>query len=149
MTRKPILSEGAAARYPLPFRPGFVRVAVSPRHPGVYLLLRRGRPIYIGRSDRCVRARLARHPYLGRADQFVWYPCRSAVHAFYLESFWYHALREEGVARNLIHPARPAGSGIACPFCSDVPETRLVTPPVATALGRAFEISNSDHEEVA
>jgi hypothetical protein len=90
---------------------------VAARMPGVYLLLRGGSPVYVGRSDTCVQTRLASHPYIGVAEHFVWQPCRSVRHAFHLEPYWFHALQDMGGAGNLIHPARPAGKEEPCPFC--------------------------------
>ena len=94
-----------------------IRAFVAPGHPGAYLLFVGGVPVYVGRSDRCVQTRLVGHPYLGRAEHFVWHPCTRPEQAFRMESYWYHQLTDAGHARNLIHPARPTGAARGCPFC--------------------------------
>jgi hypothetical protein len=135
------LTRTSAERQSFPFRPAFVRAVVAAGYPGVYLLLHKGRPIYVGRSDTCVQTRLASHPYLGRADRFMWQPCRSPVHAFHLESFWYHALLEQGGAGNLIHPARPAGTPASCPFCGGALEGFSA---LSNDVDRTFTVIESD-----
>ena len=115
--RRVALTFAAPARHAFALRPAVIRALVTAGTPGVYLLLRDGRPVYIGRSDTCVQTRLASHPHLGLATHFVWHPCRGPLHAFHVESYWFHLLQDQGGAANLIHPARPAGHGEPCPFC--------------------------------
>lgn len=110
--------EVAARRFALRLVPETVRAVVPPDEFGAYMLLRRGRPVYVGRSDLCVRTRLVTHPLLGIATHFVWEPCRSRISAFALESFWFHRLHGKADVMNLIHPASPEDSGVPCPFCS-------------------------------
>lgn len=115
-------------RFAHPFRPAVVRALVPERHPGVYLLLRDGSPIYVGRSDACSRSRLVGHPLLDLATHFSWQPCRGAEHAFHVEAFWFHALRDRGLPiLNRVHPARPGGGDRTCPFCgaSDLDAVRF------------------------
>ncbi|HEX8691415.1 MAG TPA: hypothetical protein VF746_03145 [Longimicrobium sp.] len=123
----------APARHAFPLRPAVIRALVGAGNPGVYLLLRDGRPMYVGRSDTCVQTRLATHPYLGVADHFVWQPCRSPLHAFHMESYWYHSLQDAGRAANLIHPARPAGTLEPCPFCHAAENISIINAEPVTA----------------
>ncbi|MEU6812978.1 hypothetical protein ABZ920_29160 [Streptomyces sp. NPDC046831] len=102
---------------------------------GAYVLLRHDQqqavPLYIGRSDTCLRRRLAYHPLRGHATHFVAAPTRNHHQAFAIESAWYHRYRAAGTPiANQIHPASPAGTGRRCPFC---PETEI-----ERALRRAF-----------
>lgn len=118
MTSVPVLVEGSVRRFALPLLPQTVRAVVAAHVIGAYLLLQRERPIYVGRSDSCVRTRLATHPLLGIATHFLWEPCQTSVAAFSLESQWYHRLYEEAGMMNLVHPASPEESRVRCPFCN-------------------------------
>ena len=94
---------------------------------GAYVLLRyeqqQATPLYVGRSDTCLRRRLTRHPLCGRATHFVAAPTRNRHQAFAIESAWYHRYLATGASiSNQIHPASPVGTGRRCPFC---PETEL------------------------
>ncbi len=91
---------------------------------GAYLLMEYdqdgARPLYVGRSDTCLRRRLCRHPLRGRATHFVVTPARNSHQAYAMESYWYHEYQAAGRAvRNQIHPASPAGTGRRCPFCPE------------------------------
>lgn len=98
--------------------PAVVRAFLPTKKPGVYMLLRMGVPFYVGRSDNCIRTRLARHPLLPNATHVAWHTCRSALQAYRLESAWFHRLRRCAELHNQIHPAQPAGESNSCPFCS-------------------------------
>lgn len=98
--------------------PAVVRMFVPPKLPGVYMLLRKDAPFYVGRSDSCVQNRLVGHHLLPFASHVAWQPCANPLHAFRLESAWFHALRVTTELANQIHPARPAGEENSCPFCS-------------------------------
>lgn len=98
--------------------PSVVRAMVPAGHPGVYMLLRIDVPFYVGRSDNCVQTRLVGHPLLPLATHVAWEPCTNALHAYRLESAWFHTLRLTAELTNKIHPARPAGEHNSCPFCS-------------------------------
>lgn len=118
MEKPVILRWTEAHRFAFRFKQRVVRAMVPIRTQGAYLLLSGENPLYIGRSDHCVRSRLTGHPLLGIATHFLWEPCNSSVRAFCLEAFWYHRLAGELGGLNLIHPASPTGSGLSCPFCS-------------------------------
>lgn len=144
--RRVSLTFAAPARHAFPLRPAVVRALVGSGVPGVYLLLRDGSPAYVGRSDICVQTRLADHPLMGVAQHFVWQPCRTVVHAFHMESYWYHILREAGIGANLIHPARPAGQAEPCPFCHAAENTTISFSEAAEAV--SFN-ADADSKEAA
>jgi len=98
--------------------PALVRALIPVQKPGVYMLLRMGVPFYVGRSDSCIQTRLAGHPLLPIATHMAWGTCKSALHAYRLESAWFHMLRLSPELFNQIHPAQPAGHSDSCPFCS-------------------------------
>lgn len=100
-----------------PFRKAVVEASIPLSVPGAYLLLHGPSPVYIGRSDQCLQTRLARHPLQGSATHVIWNVCRTPAHAFLLESAWFH--RVAPFSWNHIHPARPAQSGLACPYCDE------------------------------
>ncbi len=112
------LSESELKRYAFRFDSNVVRAMLPAGVIGAYLLLRRNAPVYIGRSDHCLRSRLANHPMLGRATHVAWEPCRGPFQAFCLEAFWYHRILTLDQHKNLVHPARPAHDERGCPFCS-------------------------------
>ncbi|MGW3031196.1 hypothetical protein ACWDCB_08160 [Streptomyces sp. NPDC001178] len=94
---------------------------------GAYLLLRHEQqqttPLYVGRSDTCLRRRLTRHPLRGHATHFVAAPTANSQQAYAIESAWYHRYLSKGVPIiNQIHPASPARTGRCCPYC---PETEI------------------------
>ncbi|WP_159030867.1 hypothetical protein [Streptomyces sp. 769] len=91
---------------------------------GAYVLLRneqqQATPLYVGRSDTCLRRRLTRHPLRGRATHFVAAPTLNRYQAFAIESAWYHRYLSSGTSiTNQIHPASPARTGRRCPFCCE------------------------------
>lgn len=109
----------------------FTRSVVNMQIPagtiGAYLLLRheqeQATPLYVGRSDTCLRRRLTRHPLRGRATHFVAAPTANCHQAYAIESAWYHRyLVTNTPITNQIHPASPTGTGRRCPFC---PETEI------------------------
>jgi hypothetical protein len=84
---------------------------------GTYLLLAQDKPIYVGRSDKCLRSRLSRHELIDNATHVVWEPFQSPLQAYVAECAWYHELTETGMPLNAIHPARPQLTMLTCPFC--------------------------------
>jgi hypothetical protein len=109
-------------RFAMPARPTWVRAMIPERVMGTYMLLKGGQPVYVGRSDHCLRDRLAGHELLGRASHFAWEACPSPLRAFLLESFWYDKLRDAPGFLNDIHPAQPAGNSYPCPYCALTPD---------------------------
>lgn len=115
------------SRVALRFTRSVVNMQIPTGTIGAYLLMEHeqegARPLYVGRSDTCLRRRLSRHPLRGRATHFVVAPARNSHQAYAIESYWYHQYRSAGrTIRNQIHPASPAGTGRHCPFC---PETAI------------------------
>lgn len=98
--------------------PSVVRALVPEGRAGVYMLLRDGMTFYVGRSDTCLRTRLAAHPLLHLATHVTWEPCESPLKAYRLESAWFHALQLTAELTNRNHPAHPSGEPNDCPFCS-------------------------------
>lgn len=106
------------ARMGLRFSAPVIRATVPAQCPGAYCLFRGADPVYVGRSDHCVRTRLSVHPLLGFASHFTWTPTSTPWTAFLNESAWWHALNFKPEVRNQIHPARPVGITRTCPFCN-------------------------------
>lgn len=135
MERDELIAAPAAAQMAFRFTSGVVRAMLPLNHAGVYALLQKGQPVYIGRSDRCLRRRLSTHGYLGVASHVVWEVAASACRAFHLECFWFHHYQYRLL--NVLHPARPAGTTLVCPFCS---------PAEARALARA--LASTSHNQI-
>jgi hypothetical protein len=108
---------GMRRRMAFPFVPRVVRGLIPPHTIGAYLLVRDARPVYVGRSDHCLRCRLSDHELLGSASHFFWEPFRDAVRAFHFEAIWFHRLSGMLGFLNRAHPARPSGHTADCPFC--------------------------------
>jgi hypothetical protein len=108
----------APTRFSFPLTRRFVSVSVPAELVGTYLLLDRHRcPIYVGRADRCLRQSLLDHPLRGRATHFITAVADDARGAYFLECFWWHRYRQDGIELlNLIHPIISALS-LNCPFC--------------------------------
>lgn len=105
-----------AARMAFRLRPATIRAMLPRRVPGTYLLLAGTTPVYVGRSDVCLRTRLSRHNHLSKASHVLWEPARTPGEAFALEAFWFH--RHHKSLINKAHPAPPRGSRMPCPFCT-------------------------------
>lgn len=110
-----VLGEQAVAAYRA--LPNVVRALVPVDTPGAYVLFNERAPFYVGRSDHCLRERIAGHPLLPRATHVTWTSCSTAIGAYHLESAYFHAWTAHGSLLNRIHPAKPAGVLTECPFC--------------------------------
>lgn len=104
-------------RWGYTFNPGGVRKLIPSGAVGTYMSMCDNVPIYIGRSDHCLRSRLADHWLLKVATHFVWEICSTPRQSYYLESFLFHKLQATPNILNVIHPAKPVGSQQRCPFC--------------------------------
>jgi predicted GIY-YIG superfamily endonuclease len=94
-----------------------VRAVIPARLIGTYVLYRKSKPVYIGRSDTDLQRRLLRHSSTGRGDYFTYDVHRTSLQAFEVECSLYHALRPD--ITNVLHPDLPNfGTGV-CPFCHD------------------------------
>ena len=106
------------------FLPYVVRALVPPGVTGVYLLGRVAAecgafiPRYVGRSDSDIRQRLSGHEKLALTTHFCVQLCGSPEEAFMRECFYWHALRDEALLFNTIHPDSPGQAGLQCPYCS-------------------------------
>lgn len=112
------LEFGDQARFAFVATPEVLRALIAPGWPGAYTLLQLERPIYVGRSDHCLQTRLVGHPLLPLATHVAWHTCATPLQAYRLESAWFHALHAAPSLINKIHPARPTGAELNCPFCS-------------------------------
>lgn len=104
--------------------PSTIRALIPPRTRGTYMLLDRRTPIYVGRSDACLRTRLATHNHRGRATHVLWEVARTPKSAYLLEAYWFH---RQDLQLNQIHPAYPAGTPTICPFCDPRARSALQT----------------------
>lgn len=119
MVPKPVtLVHESRARHAYPMRPEIIRGFLPPGYSGAYMLLRAGRPIYVGRSDTCLRLRLASHPHVAKASHVMWEICRDPWQAFVLEAALFHRLQHVPDVLNRVHPGKPAPYTRGCPFCS-------------------------------
>jgi hypothetical protein len=101
------------------FLPEIVRSKVLLKRPGVYLLGNdeAGFAVkYVGRSDKCLRNRLATHNHLFTYDYFAFMYAKDEREAFFLECQLWHTFQKSSL-NNFIHPASPVNSGIKCPYC--------------------------------
>lgn len=82
--------------------------------PGAYVLYRSRVAKYVGRSDVDVRDRIKDHQ--GRVyDRIAVSYAPNAASAFLLECEYYHGYID--TIENKVHPDRPDGSDVVCPFC--------------------------------
>ncbi|HLN62304.1 MAG TPA: hypothetical protein VK464_12195 [Symbiobacteriaceae bacterium] len=103
-----------------PFTSAIVDEIITRRAPGNYALgfVRNGRfvPRYIGRAESDVRGRIKDH--LGESPDYKYFKFRYAASprdAFLHECMNYHGFI--GGLDNWVHPARPAGTDLTCPYC--------------------------------
>lgn len=117
MVRKASIEFDTPRRFAFAASPSILRAMVPANTVGVYLLLERDRPFYVGRSDVCLRTRLSQHEHLAAATHVIWQSYRARLDAYRIEAAWYHALKERGGGMNEIHPAAPQELEATCPFC--------------------------------
>jgi hypothetical protein len=96
-----------------------VREVVSADQPGFYRLGNEKnnefRVAYVGRSDRCLRTRLLKHPRINWYDRFSARCVDTVEQAYISECLHYHM--DNGILANKVHPDRPTGMDITCPYC--------------------------------
>jgi hypothetical protein len=105
-----------------PFAPTVLRKTIAAQCAGAYVL---GTLVggvftagYVGRSDHCVRERLATHELLGQYDVVEVLYARDAARAFDLECGLWHEHHDAGInLRNRLHPATPQQAALTCPYC--------------------------------
>ncbi len=101
---------------PIALRSWLVRLLIPSGLCGSYTLFSAaGSPTYTGRSDSDLRERLLTHAADARGDYFRFDIHSSAEQAYLAECSAYHAWGPS--LENAIHPARPGGSCVQCPFC--------------------------------
>lgn len=103
------------------FTPTFVRHVIGPGRVGAYTLGHIDSdfiPGYVGRSDRCLRERLAGHEQLGAFDYFIVRLGHDLAGAFQAEcALWHTCIQKGHRLENRAHPARPRGIELVCPYC--------------------------------
>lgn len=96
-----------------------IQILVPAHCAGTYLLFEEStveaKVTYIGRSDTCLRSRLMIHARSDRAHFFDFEMHDSCVDAFFVECADYHTYAH--LTTNRIHPDRPNGLDLECPFC--------------------------------
>ena len=115
--RRLIVQTGSSHRVAIRLKPDVVGAHLPPGVTGSYLLYHGLTPVYVGRSDTCLRRRLMEHPLRRIASHVAWEPTISEDRAFLVESFWFHQLELGPYHLNVIHPARPTASHRVCPYC--------------------------------
>ncbi|MCV6620117.1 MAG: hypothetical protein OIF51_00015 [Cellvibrionaceae bacterium] len=78
--------------------------------PGAYVLYKDEQPIYVGRSDTCLKRRLLSHDYRTLATHATWQIANNPEQAYHYECFWYDWAKEKPGFLNQISPARPKAS---------------------------------------
>jgi hypothetical protein len=96
----------------------FIRSLVPEGAPGAYVLWTPTMPVYVGRSDTCLRRRLLEHArsfpdFMYFTYNVTWRP----QDAFVVECSLFHALGDTTL--NLSHPQRARASDHPCGFCLD------------------------------
>lgn len=109
------LHNASTKRFAFRLTPSAIRAMVPERCIGVYILFRNDTPIYVGRSDHCLRRRLSTHNHLWEATHVSWEFTPTVQQAYVLEAHLFHQRRDHLI--NKIHPASPEGSSTSCPFC--------------------------------
>lgn len=96
--------------------PWLVRVMLPEHTIGTYTLWSPDAPIYIGRSDTCLRRRLIEHTATWpKGTRFTFDVSRTVQDAFAMECSLFHALGDS--TANIDHPPRANRADPACPFC--------------------------------
>jgi hypothetical protein len=103
--------------------PWLVRALIGERHAGTYLLYRRGKPVYAGRSDRDLRKRLMTHAHHATGDHFGFSVHPDAGRAYDMECALFHTLHD--ITTNRIHPASPKGGDRRCFICGGREKSRI------------------------
>ena len=92
-----------------------VRALIPESRIGSYVLIDRDEPVYVGRSDTCLRRRLLQHAHRRRAEYFAYNVHHTRIQAYTMECALYHALAPQ--IRNLIHPDSPDQAAARCSYC--------------------------------
>lgn len=92
-----------------------VRALIPEARIGSYVLIDSGEPVYVGRSDTCLRRRLLQHAHRQRAEYFAYNVHHTRIQAYTMECALYHALTPQ--IRNRIHPDSPDRAVVRCSFC--------------------------------
>ena len=85
---------------------------------GAYLLWNEIEPIYVGRSDNCLKTRLITHNHRGEATHVTWQVANTPSQAYQFECFWYSWAKQQNRCLNQIAPARPSKQNSISPLLS-------------------------------
>lgn len=117
MTKSFLLLLDSPRRVAYAVRTDLLRAVIPPGHAGTYVLLKHDAAMYVGRSDTCVLTRLCQHELLPKVTHVTWEPSSTPERAYRLEAAWFHQFRGPNLL-NQVHPARPTGYKLNCPFCA-------------------------------
>ncbi|WP_313354540.1 hypothetical protein [Microbacterium sp.] len=97
--------------------PWLIRASIPDGTVGTYTLWNAVGPVYIGRSDTCLRRRLLEHAATWGAGIYFTFDVSRSVHdAFAMECSLFHSLGDR--TTNIDHPPRPRLGDPPCPFCA-------------------------------
>jgi hypothetical protein len=99
-------------RYAL--KPWLIRALIPAHVIGAYVLWSPEAPVYVGRSDTCLRRRLLEHSQNWPHSYFTYDVAFSTHDAYSMECSLFHALDRTA---NIAHPQRPQSGQPSCPFC--------------------------------
>jgi len=92
----------------IPYDAAWINEMIPANTLGAYILLEETKPIYIGRSDTCLKRRLLKHNHRSKATHLIWQIAKSPLQAYQFESYWYQWAIEHGGFINQISPAKPS-----------------------------------------
>ena len=118
-------------RYQL--RPWLIRALIPVGVVGTYILWSPTAPVYIGRSDTCLRRRLTEHAANWPEIFFTYDVAISIEDAYAMECSLFHALADH--TTNIDHPTRAGSGDLGCPFCMTTVDSvrtgRLSVPAIS------------------
>lgn len=82
------------SRLGIRYEPSVVRALIPTGVIGAYLFLQNDIPIYVGRSDVCLRTRLVNHPLSKVATHLMFQPCKDSFQAYAWRDFG--SMRSDG-----------------------------------------------------
>lgn len=113
-TTEAILEKAEIDYMATPYTTPWITALLPKQTIGAYVLISHGQPIYVGRSDSCLRTRLLNHEHRSKGSHVIWEIKKSSLEAYHQECFWYQALKQKLI--NQIAPALPSGIHSISPF---------------------------------
>ncbi|MFK0402735.1 hypothetical protein ACIQTT_10425 [Microbacterium sp. NPDC090225] len=128
--------------------PWLIRACIPDGTVGTYTLWDSAGPVYIGRSDTCLRRRLLEHAAKWPVGIYFTFDVSHSVHdAFTMECSLFHALGD--TTTNIDHPPRPRLGDPPCPFCASsfhaTRGNRLQMAPTKTPIQTLSTTSSEGH----